>query len=573
MNVLGLLSYGTNPCACLLQDGKLIFMAEEERFCRIKNAPRRRPISAIKAALEYSKLELSDIDVIAIGWDNSKYPKEMTDFYNTQMNTKQDVVGETIKMLHTLEYNPEYEIKMLQYDFKRSGISGRLPEVRFYPHHLSHAASAYFVSGFDEALVFSIDGSGEQITTAVYMAYKDELIELESYVQPNSLGWFYAAFTEFLGFKAYDGEGKLMGLAPYGSENKEIRRKLSKILLWDGDRYYVDPTYIYFGERSYSQRFTDRLVDKFGCPRLAESPISEYHKQLAYEVQKIFEETISSLIAKHIAKTGISNICMTGGVALNCKLNGVISNLPGVKSIFINPASNDAGTALGAGLLCVKESGYSPRKFRLEHPFWGPEFSDGEIERILKGYKLNYKYSDNIERYAAEKIMEGKIIGWFQGRLEIGARALGNRSILANPTIKDMKDRVNRDVKRREAFRPFAPSILEEFQDQYLQKNISSPFMIIADYVKPEKRQEIPAVVHEDGSVRHQTVSKTTNPKYWNLINEFYKLTGVPLVLNTSLNVRGEPIALSPQDAIRCFYSSGLDVLVLGGFYLEKEGL
>jgi carbamoyltransferase len=572
MNILGLLSYGINPAVCLIQNGNITFIAEEERYCRIKNASGRRPFNAIKSALNYSGLSLNDIDYIAIGWDHSKYPNELRRFYDKYMNYQQDIVGETIKEIHLLEFNPEYETRMLEYGLRSIGLEGKIPEIKFYSHHLSHAASVYYVSPFEEALIISMDGSGEESTTVIYKGEGSHLTEIDKYQQPFSLGWFYTAFTEFLGFKSYSGEGKLMGLAPYGKSNLEIRNKLHKILYWENNRYVLDPTYIYFGQRTYSRRFTDKLCELFGEPRTPESDdFSEYHKDLAYEVQRKLEEIVIEMVKHYIKLTGINNICLTGGVAMNCKLNGVINNLPFVKSLFINPASNDAGVSIGAALLCNHELGLETRINVLDSAFWGPEFSNEQIKQYLTESKLKFHYHHNIEEVTAQKIFEGKIVGWFQGRMEIGARALGNRSILANPIIKEMKDKINHEIKHRESFRPLAPSILQEYQDQYLVKSSYSPFMIIADYVKEDMRSIIPAVIHEDGSVRHQTVTKQNNERYWNLIQEFYKLSGVPVLLNTSLNVRGEPIALSPLDAIRCFYSNGLDVIVIGNYLLEKK--
>ncbi|SFD61290.1 carbamoyltransferase C-terminal domain-containing protein [Bacillus sp. UNCCL81] len=570
MNILGLLSNGDNPAACLIENGKLTFFAEEERFCRIKKAPNRRPINAIKAALEWSKLKISDIDHIAIGWDNNKYPNYMNHFYKQSFND-QDIIGSAIQSIQLIEYNPELEKRMLAYALKSGGIEGDLPQVSFYSHHLSHAASAYYLSGFKEAIVVALDAHGEENTTVIYRGQDHELIELEKYVQPESLGWFYSAFTEFLGLKANSGEGKVMGLAPFGSANMKIRNKLDKVLWWEEEKYKIDSSYICQGKREYSQRFTDKLILEFGSPRTPESEILQYHMDLAYEVQRKLEEIVVKIVNKYVKLTGIRDICISGGIGMNCKMNGEIHQLPEVDRLFLNPASNDAGTAIGAALLCCKDLHISPLKNKLEHAYWGPEYSDIEIEKIILNNKLNYRYVENIEKFAGEQLHYGKIIAWFQGRMEFGSRSLGNRSILANPTIPEMKDKVNGTIKYREYFRPFAPSIMEEYQQDYLYHSFESPFMIVADYINNEKKALIPSVVHVDSSIRHQTVSKGTNYRYWSLINEFYKLSKVPVLLNTSFNVRGEPIVCSPQDAIRCFYGTGLDILIMGNYVIEKN--
>lgn len=572
MNIIGILSYGTNSSVCLVKDGTIEFIAEEERFTRVKNAPNNRPINAIKAALKYANITINEIDYVAVGWDHNKYPAFMSDFYKNLLNSN-DFLSEAFQKQELINYNPDLDKQYWLHEFYKMGLSNLKapPKIKYFSHHMSHAASAYFLSGFNQAIIISADGHGEENSTVVFKALGDKVQELERYEQPQSLGWFYSAFTEFLGFNAYSGEGKVMGLAPYGKPNLEIRNKINKVIYWENGQYCIDETFFLNGVRTYNKRFTDKLVDTFGEPRKPEADISEYHKELAFEVQFKLESIMKKIVTKHIDNENIQNICLTGGIALNCKMNGEVHKLDNVKEVFINPASNDAGVSIGAALLLLKELNIDHFPKILEHPYWGPEYSNSQIKEILDLLKVKYRYEENIEEITASKLVEGKIIGWFQGKMEIGSRALGNRSIIANPIIKDMKDKINGQVKFREYFRPFAPSILEEYQENYLINNFKSPFMILADTVKEDVKHKIPAVVHEDNSVRQQTVSKSQNEKYWNLINEFNIKTGVPLVLNTSLNVRGEPIAQSPLDAIKCFYSNGLDVLVIGNYVLEKE--
>lgn len=366
-----------------------------------------------------------------------------------------------------------------------------------------------------------------------------------------------------------------------GGENPEIRRKLEKVIKITKNGYKVNPEYIYFSKRSYSLRYTDKLVSLLGQPpRKPESEVSAFYCDVAYETQYKLEQIMQLIVEQSVKKFGIRNICLSGGVANNCKMNGFVSSLDVVDRCFVMPTSSDSGCALGSALAHSKNVKRIREKARKFIPYLGPVFDKSYIKNCLDEYKIKkYKYLSDKElfSYAANKLKEGKIIGWFQGRMEVGARALGNRSILANPAFPDMKNKINREVKHRETFRPFAPAILQEYAKKYIKiKDLQaySPdheWMLMAVYVTKDIKKEIPAVVHQDNSIRPQVVSEKSNPRFHTLLTEFYKLTSIPVILNTSFNVRGEPILCTPEEAIRCFYSTGLDMVVIGNYILEKE--
>ena len=570
MNIAGIFMEGPNTGACLIINGKLIAVAEEERFLRMKRASDVFPSKALQYCLKEGGIGLTEVDIVAAGWDHSKYPEAMDAHMGAIPGRELDEFADTAETIVHTSFDAKWSKFKIVNGLKKLDPKAN-PEIRFYSHHKSHAASVHYLSGFEQSSILSMDGSGEEISTTTWIGEGDELKLVKQWNLPNSLGWYYAAITEFLGFSAYSGEGKVMGLAPYGKPDGEIAEKLRKIIRVAEDGYELDPTYIYYGKRSWSRRYTDKLVELLGEPRKGESGLTPYYESVAYEAQKLLEEIGINLAQDLIKQTGYRNLCITGGVAMNCKMNGVISLLPEVDEVFINPASHDVGTCIGAALLAVKDEGISPRMNILEHAYWGPGFSDDEIEAALKACKLEYEYSENPSKTAAECLNEGLIVGWFQGRMEFGSRALGNRSILANPTILNMKEEINRQVKFREPFRPFAPSMTEESLHRYAKNAKNSPFMILAYQVNDGIADVLPSVVHVDGSIRPQTVNKEVNPPYWNLLNEFEKLSGHSLVLNTSFNIRGEPIVCTPNEAVRCYFASGIDVLCVGSYILRKK--
>lgn len=583
MIIMGMFALGTsngcNPAACLMVDGKLVAMAEEERFLRFKGGWSRFPVKASKFCLDFAGIDLDEVDYIAFGWDGDFYPWKMVSFLArkwvryTRLGTARSDVDKDVYANLFLCSAAHLRHQIID-TLRAAGFIGKVPPIEFIPHHYAHAASVYYCSGFDRSAILILDGSGEVDCTSSFSGEGLSIIPNPRlhYTIPNSLGWFYAGITEYLGFKPYNDEGKVMGLAPYGHSDEEIAAKMDSVLSCGEGGYEIDPSFLMLGEHSYGKYFSDRMVELLGPPRARESALDERHENIAYAAQAALERAATALVDRLMDDLEVDTLCLAGGVCMNCKMNGVIMGNQRVKRIFVQPMSSDAGTALGAALALSARLGEDPR-FMFEHAYWGPSYSKDEIKKVLDEYKLSYREEPEIERTVARFLADGKIVGWFQGRMEVGARALGNRSILADPRRAEMKDKLNKEVKHREAFRPFAPSMLDEAQGDFLQDAQRSPFMIKAFRIKEEKESAIPAVVHVDGTVRPQTVREEVNPRYWKLIKEFENITGVPVVLNTSFNVRGEPIICSPSEAVRCFYGTGMDALAIGDYLLTKPGV
>jgi carbamoyltransferase len=573
MNILGITGLGVGPAACLVQNGRLIAMAEEERFNRFKGSLGLLPEKATQFCLNYGNLYLDDIDYIVFPWDTSKYRFYMPYFclytYLQQSpKIQSDRLISTIAEL--LKYQPSNVKNAIVSMLRRAGIKGKIPPIKFIPHHLAHAASAFYCSGFDQAHILIIDGSGEDKCTAIFKGEDLEIEEIKCFKIPNSLGWFYQSVTEFLGFLPNRHEGKTMALASYGKYNQEIYSKFEKIISFNKKGgYKYDAEYSFLGQHLRGTVYSEKMVNLFKNPRYYLEPIEQIHKDIAFAAQDILEKIVISIV-KEISSFSDYNgkLCIAGGVGLNCKMNGVIASQNYIKDIFIPPTSNDTGTALGAALYFSKKNGFDP-KFKMEHAYWGPEFSNKQIEILLNKLNIKYKKDEEIEVTTAKLLAEDKIVGWFQGRMEIGPRALGARSILANPTKDWIKNKVN-NLKSRELWRPFAPSLLYETRYEFLLRPQESPFMTLAFEVAQEIKEKIPSVVHLDNSTRPHLVKKDGNPKYWKLINEFKKISGVSAILNTSFNMQGEPIVCTPEDALKTFYATELDYLAMGDFLVYK---
>ena len=433
---------------------------------------------------------------------------------------------------------------------------------RYVDHHLAHAISAYAYSGFEDTAVLVIDGRGAWEATSLWHGRDGHLEHLWTIPWPNSLGLFYAQFTDFLGFTPYSDEWKVMGLAPYGEPGINLR----EFLVPDDNPYRV-ASRLLLGHHSAPLA---AIESRLGPRRLPESEIAVAHKNLAFAVQDACETAMLTLARVAVDQTGTRSLCLAGGVALNSKANGKILSTGTVDRIFVQPAASDDGACLGSVLAPQLDSGGALPVRKMRHAFLGPESSDKEIEAALLTYKIRHTRVSDPAATAAELLATGKIVGWFQGRMEFGPRALGGRSILADPRDPEMTAKVNNAVKFREWWRPFAPSLLAECAADYIESATDSPFMILTAQVRPEKRSVIPAVTHADGSARPQTVERDVNPLYWRLISEFGRRTGVPVVMNTSFNLRGEPIVNSPADAVRTFFSSGMDALLIGNFLVGK---
>ena len=542
--------------ACIARDGELLFAVAEERISRVKHDA-GFPHNAIRACLEFANVKANQLDFICQGWPNPAkvFATDLKCFVSGQY---------PMTYLNALNSARLYASMAHQNGgFKRflNHFGPTKAQMRFVDHHLAHAISAYSYSGFDKAAVLVMDGRGAWEASSIWYGHDGRLDHVLTIPWPNSLGLFYAQFTQYLGFVPNSDEWKVMGLAPYGRPGVN----LSEFITLNDESYRVNAPLLF--ERANG---TSAIAGRLGPERTPESEIDDNFKDLAFAVQDACEEAMMTLVKTATKRTGCRNVCLAGGVALNSKANGKIQASGAIDQIFIQPAATDDGVALGAVFAPYLDGGGRLPMKPLRHAYLGPEYSDNEIEKALRTYKLRATKLQNIASCTAELLASGKIIGWFQGRMEFGPRALGHRSILADPRDPEMNSKVNNAVKFREWWRPFAPSLLKEVAGQYLEHACDSPFMILTNPVRPEMRNVIPSVTHVDGSARPQTVEKEINPLYWNLIYEFGQRTGVPVLMNTSFNLRGEAIVNTPTDAIRTFFSSGMDALVIGSYLVEK---
>jgi carbamoyltransferase len=437
-------------------------------------------------------------------------------------------------------------------------------EFHLINHHLCHALSAYCMSGYDEAAVLVVDGRGAHEATTLWRGQGAEMTLLATYNYPNSIGVFYAGITEMLGFEPFSDEWKVMGLAAYGQPTVD----LSALIRSKGDSYWVDGPR-FFGRNDFDRRALEEIVG----PRRNGDELNGRHQNLARSAQDACERAMLALVRRVTKLTGSRKLCLAGGVALNCKANGELLRSGLIDDVYVQPAAGDDGTCIGAALAVYLELGLSLPRNPTGNTYLGPEFSNEAIEKVLRIYKLPYRHICNASKTAAELLAKNHLVGWFQGRMEFGPRALGNRSILAHPGFRENTDRVNEAVKFRESWRPFAPSVLYEKAGLYFDDFYESPYMILSFWANKSRAKEIPAVVHVDGSGRVQSVRHEMNPRYYDLIQEFGRLVGTPVVLNTSFNLKGDPIVCSPKDAIQTFYTSGLDDLIIGDFMVNKHAI
>ena len=545
-----------DSAACIARDGHILFAVAEERLSRLKHDA-RFPSLSIEACLAAAGIRADQLDFVCFGWP----PAIEAMKHDLKCMATGALPLNYVDLVSTVRRN-------LNHTRKQNGkkqFLARFPtkaQFRFVEHHLAHAISAYSFSGFDDAAVLVLDGRGAWEASSLWHGRDGRLEQVWTIPWPNSLGLFYAQFTQYLGFQPYSDEWKVMGLAPYGEPGINLR----DFIIPDDNPYKVSTRLLLDDKPAPLAGITARL----GPQREAESEIDPKHKNLAFAVQDACEEAMMTLARAAVAKTGSRNICLAGGVALNSKANGKILSSGIVDRIFVQPAAGDDGVCLGAALAPYLDNGGKLPMHKMRHAYLGAENSDEEIEKALTTYKLRATRVADPAAAAAEMLANGKILGWVQGRMEFGPRALGARSILADPRDPEMNAKVNNAVKFREWWRPFAPSMLAEVAGEYIESATDSPFMILTAQVKPEKRSVIPSVTHVDGSARPQTVERDVNPLYWRLIREFGNRTGVPVVMNTSFNLRGEPIVSTPTDAVRTFFSSGMDALVIGSFVVEK---
>lgn len=595
MNILGISCYFHDAAAALLRDGQLIAAAEEERFTRKKH-DYEFPQHAIDFCLRMGGIRAADLDYVAF------FEKPFLKFERLLLTSMQTFprshrvfreamvtwLGDKLWIKHLVQ--------------KQLGVPPS--KILFSEHHLSHAASAFFCSPFTDAAILTVDGVGEWTTASLGIGKETEIKLLKEIRFPHSLGLLYSAFTAFLGFEVNEGEYKVMGMAPFGTPR--YVDKVHKLLRVGRDgSFELDMDYFSF-HYSTDRTFNGKFENLFGPPRdpkahfftpasgypsyFGEKPANyeelgkqnQYYADVAASIQVVTEEVLLEMAHHVYQETGLKRLCMAGGVALNSVANGKILRETPFEELYVQPSAGDGGGAIGAALYAYHMVLGQPRTFVMEHAYWGEEHSPDDIETFLKENGIRYERLEDEEKVierVVDGLQAGKVIGWFQGRFEWGPRALGHRSILADPRRADMKDIVNVKIKFREPFRPFAPSVLAERTEDYFvlpdaAKHYPARFMLYVVDVRESQRDRIPAITHVDGTGRLQTVRREQSPKYYRLIETFGQATGVPLVLNTSFNLKGEPIVNTPQEAFRTFTRSGMDMLVLGEYVIDKsEGL
>jgi carbamoyltransferase len=565
---------GINACfhdssACLIKDGILLAAAEEERFTQIKHGKRPVPFStyelpfhAIDYCLSVAGLHINDIDFFGYSFDphiltskdeheSMRIPADQSTL-DSPWSTPWEPLFLTY-ILRSREFLQDGWPHHLQARFSGAKIDKN--RWRFVAHHLSHAVSAFFPSPFEQAAVLSIDGRGELATTSYYVGANQSLAQFSQVELPHSLGLLYEEVTSHLGFLRSSDEYRVMALASYGKpEFEKVFRSM-----------------IRRGHHGHYEINDAGLESALGPARKRGEPFTKHHFNVAHSLQKVLQETVLDLTEWLHRETGEEKLCMAGGVALNCVMNAFLRDNGPFKEIWVQPAAGDAGTALGAALwVDAMERDTDEKTFVMEHAYWGPGYSDEAIERFLKWTKTPYHVMDDVADETAQLLAEGKIIGWFQGRMEFGPRALGSRSILASPIDPGMQAKLN-EVKDREDFRPVAPAVMEEYASDWFEGATKSPFMLFTFNVRPDKADQIPAVRHVDGTARIQTVNEQQHPAYYRLLDAFRKRTGVPVLINTSFNTLGKPIVCSPRDALECFWASPFDALVIGSFLVRKE--
>ena len=592
-SILGISAFYHDSAACILQDGKIIAAAQEERFTRKKHDP-SYPYNAIEFVLKFAKLKLSEVDQIVF------FEKPFLKFerlLETYVGFAPKGFISFSKAMPLWIKEKLFQKKLLFEKLKKHDNNYNSDSnIYFSDHHLSHAASAFFPSPFNEAVILTADGVGEWATTTVAVGKKNNLEIKKEIHFPHSLGLLYSAFTYYVGFKVNSGEYKLMGLAPYGNPIYEEKIKNLIDIKEDGS-FRLDQKYFNYatGLTMTNEKF-NRLFGK--KPRNAfKEKISQFHMDIAASIQKVTEEIMIKLARSIREEYNIKNLCLAGGVALNCVANGKILKEKIFENIWIQPAAGDAGGSVGAALALWYIEDNNQRKLNSEDDmqgsYLGPEFTQNEIEEQLKlsGAKFETLSYDNLIEQTAENLSKQKVIGWFQGRMEFGPRALGNRSILGDPRSENMQKNLNLKVKFRESFRPFAPSILAEDTSEWFNLKIESPYMLLVSEINPKKKIEmndeeiklfgieklnikrsgVPAVTHVDYSARVQTVKRERNKIYYDLISKFKEKTECPVIINTSFNVRGEPIVNTPLDAFNCFMGTNLDFLIIGNCVLDKK--
>lgn len=561
MYVLGISCFYHDSSACLVHDGKVVAAAQEERFSRVKNTA-EFPIESIRFCLQHAGITVEQIDHIAyfekpflkfarvIADHLWSWPFSWRTFYRSM---------------------PRWMTSRLALPITIEAELGYKGPISYLKHHLSHAASSFYPSPFDEAAIITADGVGEWATFSVGTG-RGTRIDIEKEIHyPNSLGLLYTTVTTFLGFDAHGGEGKTMGLAGYGRPERYLERMRQVVRLNSDGSFHLEEKFFSFraGNRMWSQQWEKT----FGTPRGAKDPWTQDHYDIAAACQRVVEDVFILNARLLQERTGLKKLCLAGGVTLNCVANAKILKATQFDDIFIQPAAGDAGGSLGAALYVYHALYDKGPRQQFDHAYLGPEFSNEEIRRALDQTELVVRAVDEetLCRDVAKAIFENKTVGWFQGRMEFGPRALGSRSIIGNATFAGMKDILNLRIKKREPFRPFAPIVLEESVSAYFDLSIKSPYMLLAPLVRDDMRAKLPSITHVDGTARVQTCDRTSHPRLRRMIKEFEFLSGVPIIINTSFNRKGEPVVCKPSHAIDCFLNTEMDLLAIGSFIAEKR--
>ena len=581
LNILGINAYHADAAACIIKNGKLEFAVEEERLNRVKHWA-GFPVLSIRACLDAARLTIADVDFIA--FNSNPYANVHKKIAYTLKNQRSSEFVKSRLKNTRVRLNSK---KDFETHFPGEQVSTKFKKIE---HHRAHLASTFYASDFEKACVLSVDGFGDFSSAAWGLAQANK-ISVNNYVHyPHSLGIFYQAITQYLGFKHYGDEYKVMGMAAYG--NPVFVEQLQRLCLYQrSGKFQLDLDYFlhHTDQSSYgfesgvpvcSDFYSEKLILELGPPRDSNEPIEQFHKDIACSAQIIYERAFFNLCQRLYDSHKLENLALAGGCAMNSLANGKITTHTPFKNVYIQAAAGDAGGAIGAAYCVAIENGATRHKLQMPHAYLGPSYSDAEYSNTIVRYKQELT-KDNCEIQAqndsnllcetvSSAISKGQVIGWFQGQAEWGPRALGNRSILADPRRSDIQELLNAKIKRRESFRPFAPSILADHLDQWFEQDHEVPFMGQVFMIKKEKRALIPAVTHVDGSGRLQTVSQSSNNLYYNLIGKFYEITGVPVLLNTSFN-ENEPIVCHPDEAMECFLRTKMDLLVMGQYLISRS--
>jgi carbamoyltransferase len=579
MLILGINAHHADASACIVVDGRLVAAAEEERFRRVKHWA-GFPSVAIEYCLREAGVGLNDVDHVAVNRDPRARLAQRLKF----IIARRPSIAAIRRRLENRS-----KIRSLADELSEAfGVTSLKPALHHVEHHRAHVASAFFVAPFDDAAILSVDGFGDFVSSMWATGDGHSIDVLGEIGFPHSLGIFYTAITQYLGFPHYGDEYKVMGLAPYGKPS--LMEKMRQIVHVSDGGFTLNLDYFTHhsvgldmvwqgGSPVIGPVFSPALVDLLGPARSPQDPIEQHHKDLAASMQAMFEEAFFSLVNALHRKTGKSRLCVAGGCGYNSVANGLIFDRSPFRDVYIQAAAGDAGGAIGAAYWVWNQELGKPRSFVMDHAYWGPQYDDGAIDHAVSLRHTDLeeaqcriqRVTDERElcRRTAEHVAKGNVVGWFQGRMEWGPRALGNRSIVCDPRRADMKDILNHKIKRRESFRPFAPSILREAVGEWFETDYDVPFMLQVYQIREEKRAQIPAVTHVNGSGRLQSVTESQNPRYYHLIEAMRDLTGIPIVLNTSFN-ENEPVVNTPHEALDCFLRTKMDLLVMGDLMIER---